>query len=154
MTPMTEHKKAPGAGDAATDDTAPARIGFDEDHRRAVRASCGAFLLVAFADGTFDPSEEARLLAGLVNQKPFSEFNAAILEGEYNGLVAALRSDYRAAAQTILADITWAGGAPELADAVVRAARAAIVADTRLEAQEEAAIAQICQALGREPGAI
>lgn len=144
---MTDERPPPS-------DAAPSTIAFDDSHRRAVRAACGAFLLVAFADGRFDASEEARLLAGLVNQTPFSDFNAAVLEGEYNGLVAALRSDYRAAAQTILADITWAGGDAQLSDAVVLAARAAIVADTRLEAQEEAAIAEIAHALGREPGAI
>lgn len=127
---------------------------FDEAERRKVRAACGAFLMVAFADGKFDRSEEARLLAGLANSTPFDKFPSPVFEGEYNGLNAAIQSDYRAAADTVLDDIAWAREVGGMDDIIMMAARAAIVADERVEAQEEAAIRQIAEALGREAGEI
>ncbi|MEM1396438.1 MAG: tellurite resistance TerB family protein [Pseudomonadota bacterium] len=151
----TEDQKPSPSRDAGDSDTNPLDdASFDSDERRKIRAACGAFLYVAFADANFDPSEEARMLAVLVNREPFSGYDAKILEAEYNALVAVLHSDYAAAAKRIIDDIEWSKADPETAQAVIAAARSAIVADARLEAQEEAALARIANALDLAPGDI
>ncbi|MBI1393008.1 MAG: hypothetical protein GC152_09740 [Alphaproteobacteria bacterium] len=146
MTDTPRDKTQPPPADVDAD--------FDADPARRIRSVIGAFLYVAFADTAFDHTEEARLLAGLMGKKPFSTFDSGLLEAEYNTLVGALRSDFTAAAALILEDIQRARHDPHHAEEIVRAARAAIVADARLEAQEEAALERLCVALGREAGSI
>ncbi len=126
----------------------------DSTKRREVRAACGAFLLVAFADSNFDGAEEARLLSGLANTKSFQDFDAGLMQSEYNTLVAAFENSYAEASRVVLADVAWAANDDDLVEIIMTSARAAIVADSRLEPQEETAIAMIESALGVEHGAI
>ncbi|MEO0399404.1 MAG: TerB family tellurite resistance protein [Pseudomonadota bacterium] len=127
---------------------------FMDPVRREARAACGAYLMVAFADGVFDRAEEARFLDSLANNENFKAFPAAILQNEYNALLAAIKSDYAATSGLILDDIAWLHSAGRNTEAVRIGAQAAIVADTRLEPQEEAALDQIEQALGLSEGAL
>lgn len=152
MTSSDQDASNPDATAPVASDPTTSKTDDDDDARRRIRAACGAFLYVSFADASFDPSEEARLLAGLANRAPFSDFASALLEDEYNALIATLRTDFSTAAAAILDDVRWAANQPAMANAVVAAARAAIVADARLEAQEEAALARLADALGRPAG--
>ena len=124
------------------------------DEKFRVRCTCGAYLLVAFADTKMVDSEEARLIAGLASVPPFSRFDANLFADEYNNLTSDMRADYGVAARKILKDLELAAKDAPLKDLCIHAARAASVADNVLEPQEEAALTQVASALGLAPGEI
>ena len=117
-------------------------------------AVCGAYLLVTFADGRHDPVEENRLMATLANSEVTRSVGAMELEEAYNRLVAALDADYAGTSETILAAIRTFTDDAAVRAAVVSAARCAIVADQKVQPQEELVLARIADALGLDQGEI
>lgn len=120
----------------------------------STRAVCGAYLLVSFADGRFDTIEEARLLAGIAGAEELSFIEASDLEKEYNFLTEKFRADYRQTADMVLESIRYFANYAKVKEAVLFSARAAIVADQCLEAQEELALDLIAEALGVDKGSV
>ncbi len=59
----------------------------------AATAVCGAFLMVAFADGQFSPIERVRMLGGLANDPRLANESIDALERHYNALASALEAD-------------------------------------------------------------
>lgn len=117
-------------------------------------AICGAYLMVAFADGRFDDSEESRLLSSLINDPALTFLDAKVLEKTYNELVAAFSAEYGAASELVLDAVKTAGGDQTIADAVAKASRLAVVADQRIVPQEEKILESLALTLGREPGSL
>jgi tellurite resistance protein len=115
----------------------------------ALTNSARAFALVALADGKISPSEEhrfARFIAGESTLKTTAQpdiraaWNAAVKETlgaqSFGGPLVAIR--------------TWAKQAADK-ELVMRAAQAALVADNKLELQENAALQSLAEALGLDP---
>ena len=123
----------------------------DTEHARRV---CGAYLMIAFADARLDPAEEARFLASLVNDPRFPGVSTARIGPLWTELVARFRDNYVDAADAVSKSVAAAASDPVIAEQVVWAARAAIVADERLSPQEEAALDRLARALGREEGSL
>lgn len=126
----------------------------DTHERREARAVCGAYLMVAYADANLKISEEHGFLSTTATQAAFQHMDAAILEEEFKAVLAAMGTDYRAAAARILDDIEWARTQGRALEAIQVSARSAIVADENLNAQEEAALDEIERALGLEKGVL
>ncbi len=113
-------------------------------------AASGAYLLAAIADARIETVEEARFFGGIVNDPAFRAIDAGALTSEYARLHAALRADYAAAEQEILAAI-GAVRSSGAAEAVKLAARHAVVADQKLKPQEDLVLTRIARALGLDP---
>lgn len=111
-------------------------------------AACGAYLLVAFADARVAAVEEARFLAGIVNDKAFRQFDTALLASEYNRLLAALQADWNAAEAEILEAISSVKSARAAVEAIKVAARQAVIADQMIKPQEDLVLKRIARALG------
>jgi tellurite resistance protein len=114
----------------------------------------GAFLLVAFADGRYEPSEESRFLSTIANQPALACVNTQALQDAYNLLVGEIDADYAAAADRILAAIASMKDDAQISAAIKVAARGAVVADNRIAPQEEAMLDRIAAALGLKTGDI
>ena len=108
-----------------------------------------AFSLVALADGKISPSEEhrfARFVSGQSDFKGASQaeirdaWNAAVKEAEgaqsFGGQLVQIRTYARSDADKKM---------------MMKAAQAAAVADNKLEAQENAAVIALAEALGLDP---
>lgn len=108
-----------------------------------------AFTLIALADGKISPSEEHRFARFISSQPAFKgasqidirdAWNAAVKEAEgaqsFGGQLVAIR--------------TWARS-EEDKKMMMKAAQAAVVADNKLEAQENAAVIALAEALGLDP---
>jgi len=119
-----------------------------------VTAACGGFLLVAAADARIESVEEARFLAGVVNEAPFKRFETKSLEREYVRLRDFLMKDFDAAEAEILSAIASVKSDERAVEAVMLASRHAVIADDIIKPQEELVIAEIARALGRPAGEI
>ena len=108
-----------------------------------------AFTLVALADGKISPSEEHRFARFISSQADFKgvgqveirdAWNAAVKEAEgaqsFGGQLVQIRTYARSDADKKM---------------MMRAAQAASVADNKLEAQENAAVIALAEALGLDP---
>ncbi|HXI87996.1 MAG TPA: TerB family tellurite resistance protein [Parvularculaceae bacterium] len=120
----------------------------------AAIAVTGAFLLVAFSDGLYAPSEERRFLSTIANDPALKMLSTGALEDAYNLLIAEIEADYDQACARILDCIRAVRGDRVLAAAVTLAARGATVADERIAPQEELALNRIAEALGLEKGSL
>lgn len=118
----------------------------------ALEAAARAYALVSFADGRLTPAEECG----------FRDFAAAdpAFEGAPAEARAAAWSDAMRAVlasgehcRDVLEEITAASLPRAEEDAVLRAAQRAIVSDLDVKPQEEAWVAEIARALGRDPHA-
>lgn len=114
----------------------------------------GAFLLVAFADGRYEPSEEGRFLATIANDPALACVRTEALQEAYNALREDVALDYASATDRILSSIAAVKDDPAVSKAVKVAARGAVVADARIAPQEEMMLNRIAAALGLEAGAI
>lgn len=117
-------------------------------------AICGAYLMVTFADGHHDVVEEDRFLAPLANDPALQKISAGDLTKAYNTLTLKYAENYAEAATSTISTIKAARETIDAADAIKKAAQCAIVADRRLERQEELVMNQIADALGLEHGDI
>ena len=108
-----------------------------------------AFTLVALADGKISPSEEHRFARFISSQSDFKgvsqieirdAWNTAVKEAEgaqsFGGQLVQIRTYARSDADK---------------KTMMRAAQAAAVADNKLEAQENAAVIALAEALGLDP---
>ena len=123
-----------------------------DDCTLKAKAICGAYLMVAFADGRYDPVEENRLLSTLINHPSMDHIDAGSLEDCYNALAAAFRKDYSKTAEDVLLAIADVRSAADTVETIAIAARLAIVADQKVLQQEEAILSKIAGALGLEKG--
>ena len=114
----------------------------------ATTAACGAYLLVALADARVEAIEEARFLAGVVNDPAFRNFDTQLLAAEYNRLLAALRADWDGTEAEILSAISSVKSDRKASDAIKVGARQAVIADQVIEPQEDLVLARIARALG------
>ena len=119
-----------------------------------VKAVCGAFLMVAFADSRFDKMEEGRFLVTVANDPMLATLDAGDLESCYNDLVADFTKNYAGAAADVLAAVKAVKNGNDISKAIKLAARIAIVADQKIMPQEEAALESISLALGLEKGSV
>lgn len=120
----------------------------------AVTAACGAYLVVALADARVATIEEARFLAGVVNDRAFRRFEPNALADEYTRLLGCLRADFDATEAEILSAVSAIRRDPFAVEAVKVAARQAIIADQILKPQEDLMLARIARALGLPPDAL
>ena len=108
-----------------------------------------AFAMVAFADGRLAPIEAGRFAAIASHDPAFASFrHAAIADAwtQASGEVHAAQS-FGAALVTIRTEITQPGDKAVL----MRVAQQAVVADGKLEQQENLAISALAEALGLDP---
>jgi len=113
-----------------------------------LRAISAAFAFVAFSDGSFDDSEEARFIEFIQNTPdlgPASTDDARALLGVF---AEAFEGDFATGVDLAHTEIRRMCRDPAGAQIVVRAAQVAIVADERLHDAEETALARICSTLG------
>lgn len=114
----------------------------------------GAFLAVAFADGKYEPSEENRFLAAIVNKPELAIVGGVALQSAYNDLVEDFRKNFPATKARVLEAIEAVKDDQLAADAIKAAARGAIVADLKIAPQEEFMLNEIAKALGIEAGSV
>jgi tellurite resistance protein len=112
----------------------------------------GAFLAVAFADGRYHATEENRFLGALANHKALAEISTVSLQTAYNTLTAEFRRDYPEAIAHVMESIKAVRFDAKAREAVKVAARAAVVADHVVTAEEELVLNRIAQALGLKVG--
>jgi len=108
-----------------------------------------AFAMVAFADGRLAPIEAGRFSAIASRDPAFTNFgHAAIADAwtQASGEVHAAQS-FGNALVTIRTEITQPGDKAVL----MRVAQQAVVADGKLEQQENLAISALAEALGLDP---
>ena len=116
-----------------------------------LRALSGAFALVAAADGELARSEVAAFVELLRSKADvFSGIDFNTLEVAFRDLTESLIADPEDGRLHALDCIARVKGNPAQCELVRSGAEIAIAADGRVRAQEEAALRQICKALGLE----
>lgn len=115
-------------------------------------AVTGAFLLVAYADGRYEPSEESRFLSTIANDPALEPFKTEALELAYNLLNKEFIAGYAETSERVLTRVAALKNDARVADAVKLAARSAVVADRRIAPQEELALSRLAAALGLPEG--
>jgi tellurite resistance protein len=108
-----------------------------------------AFAMVAFADGRLTPVEAGRFAAITSRDRVFANFGHAEIADAWtqaSGEVHAAQS-FGTALVTIRTEITQ----PADKAVLMRVAQLALVADGKLEAQENVAISALAEALGLDP---
>lgn len=116
-----------------------------------MRAVCGAYAIIACSDGEV-ADEEVEAFLGLVRQdERFPFINPKLLETVFRELTSAILEDGVKGRALAFGAIEKFKGDTERSEIVIRAAQLGIVADGVLEPVEEAALAQICRALGVDP---
>ena len=108
-----------------------------------------AFTLVALADGKISPSEEHRFARFVSGEAQFKQTSQADIRAAWNAAVKEAEGAQSFGGQ-LVAIRMWAR-TPDDKASMMRAAQAALVADNKLEAQENAAIVALAEALGLDP---
>lgn len=108
-----------------------------------------AFTLIALADGKISPAEEHRFARFIAGQAVFKGASQADIRDAWNTAVKEAEGAQSFGGQ-LVAIRTWARSAEDK-DMMMRAAQAAVVADNKLEAQENAAVIALAEALGLDP---
>ena len=108
-----------------------------------------AFSLVALADGKISPSEEHRFARFVSGQSDFKGVSQADIRDAWNAAVKEAEGAQSFGGQ-LVAIRTFARTADDKA-MMMRAAQAALVADNKLELQENAAVIALAEALGLDP---
>ena len=116
-----------------------------------LRAISGAFAFVACADAHLDDKEVARFLSWVGQHDAFAALDKGALEERFRELAEAFRADFDEGARRATEAVARVKGSDEGRELVLRAAQIAVVADERLEAVEEAALARVCASLGVDP---
>jgi tellurite resistance protein len=116
-----------------------------------LRAAARAYALMCYADGRLAPAEQARFAAYLKSEDAFASCADTDIETTWK---QAFRDVWRDGGYGPSLPVIAAAAVDEPArDLMLRAARAALVADHVLAPQEEGALAAIAMALGRAPEA-
>lgn len=114
-----------------------------------LRAVCGAFAIVAAADGNVAETE----IAGFLNiirerSEAFPQLDLAVVERLFRDLTTALLSDPEGSRAHVLSEIARVKDMPKERELVRSAAQVAIYADRRIEGREQKMMEEICTALG------
>lgn len=114
-----------------------------------LRAVCGAFAIVAAADGNVAESEIAGCL-NIIRERAdaFPRLDLAVVERLFRDLTAALLSDPEGGREHVLSEIARVKDMPKERELVRSAAQVAIYADRRVEGREQQVMDEICTALG------
>lgn len=115
-------------------------------------AIVGAYLLVAFADGRFDKSEEVGARLGLLRDSKPNTLADVEAEEMYGRLRAEFASSPDKAGKGVLLQLERLRGDGLARKAVVKAVRKALMADGVVTAQEEHALDKVALALGLREG--
>jgi tellurite resistance protein len=114
-----------------------------------LRAVCGAFVLVATADGAVSESELTRFLDVIRDRADaLPHLDLEAVERQFRDLSMAVLTDPEGGRQRALAEVTLVKERPRQRELVQSAAQIALVADRRVERREEAVMGEICKALG------
>lgn len=118
-----------------------------------LRAVCAAFALVSAADGSVSASEIDRFANVLAESaRAFPKLDLDKVDGPFRQLCQALLSDPEPGRRQVLAEVASINDDRLKAALVYEAARIAMEADGRTLASEEAALAEIGEALGLPRG--
>jgi tellurite resistance protein len=116
-----------------------------------LRAVCGAFVMVAAADGGVSEIELTRFLEVMRGQAhAFPRLDLEAVERQFRDLSMAMLTDPEGGRQRALAEIALVKERPRQRELVQSAAQIALAADRRVERREEALMGEICKALGME----
>jgi tellurite resistance protein len=116
-----------------------------------LRAVCGAFVLVATADGGVSEIELTRFLEVMRGRaEVFPHLDLEAVERQFRDLSMAVLTDPEGGRQHALAEIALVKEQPRQRELVQSAAQIAMAADRRVERREEAVMGEICKALGLE----
>ena len=120
-----------------------------------MRAVCGAFAIIAAADGNVSEAEIERF-AGVIRGRraELSGLDLELAERNFRELAQSLLSDPEAGRQRALADIGRVKESALHRGLVRSAAYIAMVADARIATSEQIVLAEIYEALGERPEAI
>lgn len=114
-----------------------------------LRAVCGAFAIVATADGDVVEEEMNRFLEVLQDQaEVFPQLDMESVERLFLDLCNAILTDPEGGHQHALSEIARVKGQPTHQKLVRSAAQIAVLADQRVQRNEEVIVAEICTALG------
>jgi tellurite resistance protein len=108
-----------------------------------------AFALVSFSDGRLSHSEEARFARVAAAEKPLATARQADVRAAWLQAVKEVEASqsFGGPLVSIRSEVT----AQEEKALMMRVAQAAVVADNRLEPQENVAIRSLAEALGLDP---
>jgi tellurite resistance protein len=112
------------------------------------RAVCGAFSLVAVADGHLDRREVQRFRALVRRHFTLPRLDVDRLEHDFLNLSEALMSDPEAGRARALAEIGRVRDHPDQCELVRTAARLALVADERITPEESRTLDDVLESLG------
>jgi tellurite resistance protein len=116
-----------------------------------LRAVCGAFAIVATADGEVSEEETTRFLSVIrENSGSLPQLDMTIVEQQFGELGAALLTDPEGGRQHALSEIAQVKGLAVQQELVRSAAQIAIFADHQVKRNEEVVMHEICTALGIE----
>lgn len=114
-----------------------------------VRAVCGAFAIVATADGDVAESEIASFMNVIRERsEAFPHLDLVLVERLFRDLTTALLSDPEGGRKHVLSEIARVKDLPKERELVRSAAQVAIFADRRVEGREQKMMEEICTALG------
>ncbi|HJL17411.1 MAG TPA: TerB family tellurite resistance protein [Sandaracinaceae bacterium LLY-WYZ-13_1] len=120
----------------------------DDDLLSAV---AGAFAFVACADAHLADDEVERFLGWVREEPAFAALKDRDLEPVFRDLARAFAADFDEGARRATEAVGAVKGSEEGRALVLRAAQIAVVADEKLKAVEETALARLCEALGVDP---
>lgn len=124
----------------------------DEISDKLLRAVCAAFAIVSSADGDVSEAEIDRFVEVIHSRSDaFPGVDDAALERTFRDIGQALLDDVSEGRRHALADIARVKDDERQRELVIGAARIAIAADERIDESEEAAMREICGALGVDP---
>ena len=114
-----------------------------------LRAVCGAFAIVATADGDVAETETSGFLS-VIREKAdaFPQLDMVAVERLFRDLSMALLTDPEGGRQHVLSEIARVKDMPKQRELVRTAAQVAIFADRRVEGREQEVMKEICTALG------
>jgi tellurite resistance protein len=114
-----------------------------------VRAICGAFAIVATADGDVMESEIASFLNVIRERsEAFPQLDLVLVERLFRDLTTSLLTDPEGGREHVLSEIARVKDLPKERELVRSAAQVAIFADRRVEGREQKMMEEICTALG------
>ena len=114
-----------------------------------LRAVCGAFAIVATADGNVAETEVAGFL-DIIGERfeAFPRLDLVLAERLFRDLTMALLTDPEGGRQHVLAEIGRVRDLPRERELVRSAAQIAILADRHAEGREQKVMEEVCAALG------
>ena len=114
-----------------------------------LRAVCGAFAIVATADGDVAETEIAGFL-DIIRERSeaFPQLDLVLVERLFRDLTMALLTDPEGGRQHVLAEVARVKDLPRERELVRSAAQIAVFADRRVEGREQKVMEEICTTLG------